>query len=110
MKNKRKKQTRKVGTGKKHHENQKENEQVVVSRLRTENTRATHIHVIEKAPSPECSFCGMLLTTEYILWECSETTRERRETGTTKEVWTYGTEGLKRLIEYTKKIGLFHGI
>jgi hypothetical protein len=36
--------------------------------------------------------------------------RERRETRTTKEVWTDGTEGLKRLIEYTKKIGLFHGI
>jgi hypothetical protein len=36
--------------------------------------------------------------------------REKRETRTTKEVWTYGTEGLKKLIEYTKKIGLFHGI
>jgi hypothetical protein len=36
--------------------------------------------------------------------------RERKETGTTKEVWTDGTEELKRLIEYTKKIGLFHGI
>jgi hypothetical protein len=35
---------------------------------------------------------------------------ERRETGTTKEVWTDGTEVLKRLIEYKKKIGLFHGI
>jgi hypothetical protein len=39
-----------------------------------------------------------------------ETTRERRETGTTKEVWTDGTEGLKRLIEYPQKIGLFHRI
>jgi hypothetical protein len=36
--------------------------------------------------------------------------RERRETGTTKEVWTDGTEGLIRLIESTKRIGLFHGI
>jgi hypothetical protein len=27
-----------------------------------------------------------------------------------KEVWTDGTGGLKRLIENTKKIGLFHGI
>jgi hypothetical protein len=39
-----------------------------------------------------------------------ETTREIRETGNMKEVWTDETEGLKRLIEYTKKIGLFHGI
>jgi hypothetical protein len=29
--------------------------------------------------------------------------QERRETGTTKDVWTDGTEGLKKLIEYTKK-------
>jgi hypothetical protein len=28
-------------------------------------------------PSPECLFCGVLLTTEHILWECTETTRER---------------------------------
>jgi hypothetical protein len=65
-------------------------EQMVVSRLRTGYTRATHRHVIEKTPSPECPFCGMSLTTEHILWECKETTRERRETGTTKEVWTDG--------------------
>jgi hypothetical protein len=50
------------------------------------------------------------LTTKHILWECKETTRERRETGTTKEVWTDGIEGVKRLTEYTKKIVLFHGI
>jgi predicted phosphodiesterase len=36
--------------------------------------------------------------------------RKRRKTGTTKEVWTNETEGQKKLIEYTKKIGLFHGI
>jgi hypothetical protein len=36
--------------------------------------------------------------------------KERRETRTTKEVWTDGAERLKRLIEYTKRIGLFHGI
>jgi hypothetical protein len=28
--------------------------------------------------------------------------RERRETGTTKELWTDRTGGLNRLIEYTK--------
>jgi hypothetical protein len=47
------------------------------------------------------------------IWDCMETTRkrERRETGTMHgQVWTDGTEGLKRLIEYTKRIGLFHGI
>jgi hypothetical protein len=53
-----------------------------------------------------------VITTEYMLWEYTETTRERerKETKTTKEVWTDGTGELKRLIEYSKKIGLFHGI
>jgi hypothetical protein len=36
--------------------------------------------------------------------------RKRIETRTTKEVWTDETAGLKQLIEYTKKIGLFHEI
>jgi hypothetical protein len=64
-------------------------EQVVVSRLRSGYTRATHRHVLEKTPSPECPFCGVSLTTEHILWNCTETMRERRETGTTKKdyVW-----------------------
>jgi hypothetical protein len=39
-------------------------EQVVVSRLRTVYTRATHRHVVEKTPSPECPFCGVSLTTD----------------------------------------------
>jgi hypothetical protein len=93
-----------------HSTNLSRKEQVVVSRLNTGYTRATHRHVIEKSPSPECPFCGMSLTTEHIIWECTETTIERIRTGTTKDVWTDGTEGLKRLIEYTMKIGLFHRI
>jgi hypothetical protein len=85
-------------------------EQVVVSILRTGYTRATHRHVIEKTPSPECAFCGESLTTEHMQWECMETTKQRKETGTTKKICTDETEGLKRLIEYSKRIGLFHGI
>jgi hypothetical protein len=55
------------------------NEQVMVSILKTGYTRATDRHVIEKTPSPECPFCGVSLTSEQILWECTETTREREE-------------------------------
>jgi hypothetical protein len=54
-------------------------EQMLVSRLRTGYTRATNIHVKEKTPSPECPFCGVSLTTEHILWECTETTRDREK-------------------------------
>jgi hypothetical protein len=88
--------------------NRSRKQQVVVSRLRTGYTRATHTHVIEKTSSPECLLWGV--DHNRTLWECTENTRERRETGTMKKVWTDGTERLKRLIEYTKKIGLFHGI
>jgi queuine/archaeosine tRNA-ribosyltransferase len=77
--------------------NQSKKEQVMVSRLKTGYTRATHRHFIKKTLSSECRFCGVSLTTEHILWECTETTREIRETGTTKEIWTDETERLKRL-------------
>jgi hypothetical protein len=66
------------------------NEQVVVSRLRTGYTRATHRQVIEKTTSPECTFCGVSLTTELILWDCNY---EKRKIGTTKGIWTDRTEG-----------------
>jgi primosomal protein N' len=47
-------------------------EQLVVSRIRTGYTRATHIyrHVIEK--TPECPFCDVSLTTEDILLYLSQ--------------------------------------
>jgi hypothetical protein len=46
--------------------------QEVISRLRKGYTQATHRHVIEKMPSPECSFFG---ATKNILWKCTEATR-----------------------------------
>jgi hypothetical protein len=36
--------------------------------------------------------------------------REKRNRNHERGIWTDGTEILKRLIEYSKKIGLFHGI
>jgi hypothetical protein len=67
--------------------NRSRNKQVVVSRL-------THIHVLEKTPSPECLLWDV--AHNRTLWECMETTRERRETGTMKKVWTDGTDGTRR--------------
>jgi hypothetical protein len=51
----------------------------------------------------------MRLRKETIEWKEHTIWKWRSETGTTREVKTDGTEGLKRLLEYTKKIGLFHG-
>jgi hypothetical protein len=62
-------------------------EQMVVSRLRTGHTRATHRHVIEKTPSPECPFCGVSLTTEHIL-----------------DRWNRGTEKADRIYEENRII------
>jgi hypothetical protein len=112
-----------VGTGRKHHEIPKENYRVerrlnqpkqkgasggiqTKDGVHTSNTYTRH----RKNAITRIPFCRVSLTTEYILWECTETTKERRETRPTKEVGTDETEKLKRLIEYTKKIGLFHGI
>jgi hypothetical protein len=74
-----------VCTGRKHHyedwkddsTNLSRKKQVVVSILRTGYKRATHRHVIEKTPSPVCPFFGVSLTTEHILWDCTETMTER---------------------------------
>jgi ribosomal protein L37AE/L43A len=104
-----------VGTWRKHHEIQKGNYKMEGRLKQPKQKRAsggfqikdgvhtsnTYRYVIEKkTTTPECPFCGVSLITEHISWECTETTRERRETGTTKEVWTDGTEGLTKRIEY----------
>jgi hypothetical protein len=52
-------------------------EQIVISRLRTGYTRATHSAVMDKEPSRECPFCAVNLTTDHILWHCKETETKR---------------------------------
>jgi hypothetical protein len=44
-------------------------EQVVISRLRTGYTRATHSAVMDKEPSLEYPFCAVNLTTDHILYD-----------------------------------------
>jgi hypothetical protein len=63
-------------------------EQVMVSKLRTRATR--------RLPSPECLFC-VAHNRAHAMGVYGNYERERRGTRTTKEVWTNGTEGLKRL-------------
>jgi hypothetical protein len=82
-------------------------EQVITSRLRTEYTRATHRHIIEKTDTPNYPFCDVLLTTDHILWQCSETCNERNKCSNQCTVWKEGREGSKKLVEYVRKIGFF---
>jgi hypothetical protein len=62
-------------------------EQVVISRLRTGCTKATHRHIIEKTDIHDCQFCDVCLTTNHILWQCSETCNERDECGIQSTAW-----------------------
>jgi hypothetical protein len=62
-------------------------EQVVISRLRTGYTRATHSAVMNKEPSRECLFCSVNLTTDHILWHCEKTEAKRVQMDIGKEIW-----------------------
>jgi hypothetical protein len=85
-------------------------EQMIISRLRTGYTRATHRHVIKKTDTPNCPFFDVRLTTDHILWQCDETRNNRDECKIRCTVWKEGREGSKKLIDYVRKIGFYHGI
>jgi hypothetical protein len=72
--------------------------QVVISRLRTGFSRATHSAMMDKEPSPECRFCAVNHTTDHFLWHCRETETERLQIA------------MEKLIKYVKEIGFFDGI
>jgi hypothetical protein len=73
------------------------NEQVAISRLRTECTRATH------GPNTH-------LSVDHILWECKETEDQRTNMGMKKEQWYNEKKGMEKIIDYAKEIGLYNGI
>jgi hypothetical protein len=85
-------------------------EQVVISRLRTGYTRATHGPRMNGIINPQCLFSDTELTVDHVLWECTKTQQTKREMMMTPEIWTRGAEGMKKIIEYTKKIGFFDRI
>jgi hypothetical protein len=87
-------------------------EQVVVSRLRSGYTRATHasVIVIDKDLSTECPFCAVKITIDYILWDCKKTEITRLQMNITKEIWKGGKEEMEKLLSYVKEIGLYIGI
>jgi hypothetical protein len=52
-------------------------EQVAISRLRTEYTRATHSPKMERLGNQLCLFCNTNLSVDHILWQCKETEDQR---------------------------------
>jgi hypothetical protein len=78
-------------------------EQVILSRLRTGCTRATHRHIIEREIIPICPHSETRLTLDHFLWECQGTKAVRDRIAIKKDIWQTGLAGLAKLIEYTKK-------
>jgi hypothetical protein len=74
-------------------------EQVVIFRLRTGYTRATHRPIFEKTDIPDCPLCDVSLTTNHTLWQYSETRNERNECGIQSTAWKEGREGIKKLVK-----------
>jgi hypothetical protein len=85
-------------------------EQVVISRLRTGYTRANHGPRMNGIINPQCPFCVITPAVDHVLWDCKETEEIKRELQMTPEVWKEGEEGMRKNVEYTKKIGFYDGI
>jgi hypothetical protein len=64
----------------------KSRDQIVITRLRTSYTKATHGYVMERQENMECLFCNVKQTVVHILWDCKETERERRRMEIQKEI------------------------
>jgi hypothetical protein len=78
-------------------------EQVFISQFRMGYTGATHRRIIKKTDIPDFPFCDVQLKMDHILWQCSRVSLQ-------STVWNKGTEGSKKLVQYIRKIGFFHGI
>ena len=50
-------------------------EEVVITRLRIGHTKATKSHILSRGPLTTCQHCGLTLTIEHILLECSVATK-----------------------------------
>jgi hypothetical protein len=86
----------------------KRRDQVVISRLRTGYTRATHSQIINHEPPPECPYCNTKLTTDHILWTCKETEEKRNRNNITSDIWKGEKKDMEKLIAYVKRIQLYN--
>jgi hypothetical protein len=89
-------------------EKMKRHNQVVVTRLRTGYSRATHYNKMEGTLDPNFPFCSAKRTLEQILWQRKETEEERCKSSMTKQACEKGEEGAKMMVEYVKNIGLYY--
>jgi hypothetical protein len=64
----------------------KRRDQVALTRLRTDYSRATHRNKMEGTPDPDYPFCSAKLKLEHILWQCKETEKERQKSNMTEKI------------------------
>jgi hypothetical protein len=76
----------------------KRRDQVIISRLRTNYTMATHGYIINKQDY------NVRLTVDYILWDFKEPEAERQRSNIQNKIWDKRKDGMKQLIEYVKKL------
>jgi hypothetical protein len=84
--------------------------QAIITKIRSRYTTTTHRHIIDQRDNTDCPFCEIKLTVKHILWTCKETEQDRIRLNITKDVWSKRREGMLKLIEYQKRIGLYNGI
>jgi hypothetical protein len=76
-----------------------------VLRLRM-GSRLTHGHRVNLEPPSECGDCGCRLTVNHILWECQTFQKKRNECNLSIEIFAGDVDEIRKLIEYTGKIGV----
>jgi hypothetical protein len=64
----------------------KRRDQVVISRIRTGYTMATHGYIINKQDNNECPSCNVRLTVDNIVWDCKEKEAERQRAKRRNEI------------------------
>jgi hypothetical protein len=84
--------------------------QVIVPRLRMGYTHLTHRLPVDLEPLPECGDCGCRLTVNHILWKCQTFQRKIYEYNLSIETFSGDIDEIHKLIEYTRKIGVYHDI
>jgi hypothetical protein len=62
--------------------------QVIITKIGTGYSRATHSYIIENCYNTDCPFCNTKLTVEHNLWTFKKTEQEILRMNIAKDVWS----------------------
>ena len=83
-------------------------EEVVITRLRIDHTKATKSHILSRGPPTTCYHCGQTLTIEHMLLECA-VLQECREYYTVDSLNTlFETTPETCIVEFLREAGFFY--